>query len=194
VDVNPDYVNLAKANARRYGLEDRIHFLHVDDTSRLPYPDEQFHYITCNSVLEYVPHRYLAAVQREINRLLKVQGLLFVLGTSNRLWPREIHSQILFTNYLPRSLDSFLFPAGAPERGVFPWEVVGGFNKTACYENNDVKDAGKVYLRAREKMGNSAGRLRVLETANRILGLVGLSPGLLTPSLSVILRKVARRT
>lgn len=47
---------------------------------------------SCNSVLEYVQLRHLADLLLEIDRVLAPGGVLLVLGTSNRLWPREVHS------------------------------------------------------------------------------------------------------
>jgi SAM-dependent methyltransferase len=190
IDVNADYVNLAKANAARYGLADRIDFFHVADSTRLSFPDAQFRYITCNSVLEYVPPPLLPAVQGEIHRLLRPQGRLFILGTSNRLWPREVHSRRWFTNYLPRRLDGLLFPAGAPERGLFPWEILNGFNRIGRYANCDARDGGAVYVGARARMGMSNAKLGLLRVANQVLSGMGLSVGLITPSISLILDKI----
>lgn len=189
IDVNADYVNLAKANAARYGLADRIDFFHVVDSTHLSFPDARFRYITCNSVLEYVPPSLLPAVQQEIHRLLQPEGRLIILGTSNRLWPREIHSRRWLTNYLPRWLDRLLFPAGAPERGLFPWEIVNNFNRMGRYINRDARDGGAIYVGARAHMGMGGAKLRLLRVTNRLLSGIGLSVGLITPSIALILDK-----
>ena len=71
VDVNADYLELARLNIACYGLEQRVAVLHVPDATRLPFDDGHFDLITCNSVLEYVPHAILGSVQRELDRVLK---------------------------------------------------------------------------------------------------------------------------
>src|SRR5262249_11833704 len=42
VDIDSRYVELARLNAASYGVEDRIDFLHLTDTTRLPFPDGFF--------------------------------------------------------------------------------------------------------------------------------------------------------
>ena len=57
-------------------------------------------------------------MQRELNRVLKPDGLLLVFGTSNRLSPVEMHSGESFNNYIPRRFDQVL--GRQRERGVSP--------------------------------------------------------------------------
>lgn len=185
VDVNLDYVELARLNTACYGLEQRIAVLHVPDATRLPFEDEQFDLITCNSVLEYIPHAMLKPVQRELDRILKRGGTILVLGTSNRLWPREIHSRRWFVNYLPRRVDPLL--STDIQRGVFPWQVRFGFG--SWYRDTGLLDGGAGYLEARRRMGVSGPRKMLLTAALRMLSPLRISVGLLTPSISVLLRK-----
>ena len=188
VDVNPDYVELARLNAACYGLETRIAVLHVADTTRLPFADGQFDLITCNSVLEYVPHAILKPVQRELDRVLKRGGIILVEGTSNRLWPREIHSRRWLVNYLPQWVDPLL--STDIQRGVFPWQVRFGFGPG--YRDAGLADGGVSYLEARRRMGMSGRRRMLLHAAARLLSPLRISAGLLTPSISVRLRKDGR--
>ena len=188
VDVNSDYVELARLNAASYGLESRIEVLHVPDTTRLPFADGQFDLITCNSVLEYVPHAVLKPVQRELDRVLKRGGSILVGGTSNRLWPREIHSQRWLVNYLPQCVDRLL--ATDIQRGVFPWQVRFGFGPG--YRDAGLADGGVGYLEARRRMGVTSWRRMLLSAAIRVLSPLRISVGLLTPSISVLLRKDGR--
>jgi 2-polyprenyl-3-methyl-5-hydroxy-6-metoxy-1,4-benzoquinol methylase len=188
VDVSEAYIALARVNAARYGVANAVDFRHVGDTTQLPFPDEHFDVITCCSVLEYVPHQLLGAVQRELDRVLRAGGIVVVTGTSNRLWPREVHSRQWLVNYLPRALDS-LFPSTARERGVSPWKILRGFG--SHYENLDRLDRGRAYLDAKRSAGDGAAKRVVLAAANPVLLAAGLSIGLVTPSISVRLRKTA---
>ena len=186
IDINEQYVELAKLNAARYGLSEKITFLHVTDTTQLPFEPEQFHLVSCNSVLEYVPADILEKVQREIDRVLAKNGLIFIGGTSNRIWPKEVHSGKWWVNYLSPRLDNILFAGQNLERGVFPWQILRGFG---YYQNADLSSNGKAYLAARASMGIARNRLQILSMANRVLSLFGITVGLVTPSISVTLRK-----
>ncbi|NOX75395.1 MAG: class I SAM-dependent methyltransferase [Gammaproteobacteria bacterium] len=187
IDINEQYVKLAKLNAARYGLSEKITFLHVTDTTQLPFEPAQFHLVSCNSVLEYVPADILQKVQREIDRVLAKNGLIFIAGTSNRIWPKEVHSGKWWVNYLSPGLDNLLFAGQNLERGVFPWQILHGFGD---YQNADLNSGGKAYLAAKTSMGIARNRLQILRAANRVLSLFGVTVGLVTPSISVTLRKV----
>jgi len=186
IDIDEQYIELAKLNAARYGLSEKITFLHVTDTTRLPFEAAQFHLVSCNSVLEYVPADVLQKVQREIDRVLAKNGLIFIAGTSNRIWPKEVHSGKWCVNYLPPRLDHILFAGQSLERGVFPWQILRGFGD---YQNADLASNGKAYLAAKASMGIPQNRLQILRITNRLLGLFGITVGLITPSISVTLRK-----
>lgn len=184
VDVDGSYLCLARANAARYGVAGRIRFVHCEDSAHLRFNDAMFHTVVCNSVLEYVAPRKLPAVQQELDRILAPGGLLFVTGTSNRLWPREVHSRRWLVNYVPIFLDQVL---GVDlQRGVAPWSVRYGFGR---YDNLDWADGGQSYLDARTRMPGSRARSALLRHGNRVARLFGTSLGLLTPSISITLRK-----
>ncbi len=184
VDIDERYLRFARANAARYGVAGRIRFVHCEDSAHLPFSDATFHSVVCNSVLEYVARGKRPAVQRELDRILVPGGLLFVTGTSNRLWPREVHSRRWLVNYLPVFLDQVL---GVDlQRGVAPWSVRYGFGR---YDNCDWADEGRAYLDARTRMPGSHARSALLRHGNRLARLFGTSLGLLTPSISITLRK-----
>lgn len=186
VDVSLASVDLARANAACYQVSGSVEFIHVPDTRALPFAAQEFDFISCNSVLEYVPPPLLPAVQQEIDRTLKIGGVIYITGTSNRLAPREVQSQKWLTNYLPRAWDTVLFRGRSIQRGVFPHQIRRGFGD---YENLDWIDGGAGFLESRRRMGMSRAKLALLATANRLLHPLGLTVGLITPSLSVTLRK-----
>ncbi len=186
VDINPDYIELARLNAQRYGVAQHIQFLHISDTTQLPFAAESFDGVTIASVLHCVMCDQLPSVQREIDRVVKRGGVIQVTATSSRLWPREIHSQRWLVNYLPRAVDTLLRLPGSLQRGIFPWQVRRGFGD---YVNLDLQDRGASYLAAKAKMEHSPVKLHCLRIANRVVTSLGLSIGLCAPCIAVALRK-----
>ena len=184
VDVDDDILEIAALNARRYGFGERIHFQRLVGRERLPFPDGTLGVIICNSVLEYVSHSDLRAVLRELDRVLGPGGRLLVCGTSNRLWPRELHSRSWFTNYLPRRLDRWI---GMPaHRGVWPWELLREF---PGYRDVLAGSGSAAYRRAKGQMGLRGPKRIALEVLSRIAPVTGLSPGLLAPTITLLLEK-----
>lgn len=180
-DISADWIALARLNAARYGI-DSIRFVHTADSRRLPFADASFDLIACNSVLEYVDEDARGAVQRELDRVLAPGGAILLTGTSNRLWPREVHSRRWLVNYLPRVVDRL---RGRPlQRGVWPWAVRSGFGPH--YVNLDRAEADHFFARSRRRMGSPPLPLTLLLWAARRLG---VGPGLLAPNLSCLLRK-----
>src|SRR5437870_3039843 len=70
VDIEADYVAMARAQAESYGLTSCLSVLHITDIQSLPFPDSHFDLIICNSVLEYVHPAWRASVQAELVRVL----------------------------------------------------------------------------------------------------------------------------
>lgn len=179
-----DWLGLARLNAARYGIDD-IDFLHAPDSRRLPFADGHFDMVACNSVLEYVDPADCAAVQRELDRVLAPGGMILLTGTSNRLWPREVHSGRWLLNYLPRWLDR---PGRPPaQRGLWPWTARHGFGPH--YDNLDTARDDGFFARSRRGMGAAPRRLRALLW---LAARLGVGPGLLTQNMSCLLRKRGR--
>jgi SAM-dependent methyltransferase len=186
IDVDPGIVGLATLNATRYGVGAVTDFFALEDTRRLPFADQEFDMIVCNSVLEYIPRPIRREVQQEMDRTLRRGGVVFVTGTSNRLWPREVHSGRWIVNYLPEALDRLVRPARSRQRGMWPWEIRHGWS---TYENLDLHDQGRSYLTARRRMGANGMKYTVLRWTTVNLATLGLWMGLLAPSMAVTLRK-----
>ena len=180
-DISPDFVQLARLNALRYGRDD-ITFEWIADSRQLPFADGRFDLISCNSVMEYVAADHQKAVMAEISRVLAPGGLVLLTGTSNRLWPKEVHSRKWLTNYLPRTFDDafgYTF-----QRGLTPWSVRRGFGDG--FVNLDIPTYDGFFARSRSAMGMSGGKLQGLLMAARLLR---TGPGFLTPSMSCLLQK-----
>jgi 2-polyprenyl-3-methyl-5-hydroxy-6-metoxy-1,4-benzoquinol methylase len=183
VDVDESAVDVATLNAARYGVADAIEFVHVPDTTRMPFAPGQFDLITCVSVLEYVYPEIVGSVQQEISRVLKQGGLIMIAGTSSRAWPREVHSGRWFANYIP---DSWVSPTRL-QRGILPWQVRYGFGSR--FRNLDRADGGRAFLASRRAMGASGARAFALGSVNLVARVLGVSVGLLLPNISVTLQK-----
>jgi SAM-dependent methyltransferase len=184
IDVDPQYAELTRLNVERHRLTDRIRVLHVPDTTRLPFGDGEFGLISCNSVLEYVPPRILGAVQREIDRVVAPGGHIVILGTSNRIWPHELHSGRWLMNYVPHPLRR-LFP-GRTVESVFPWELRSGFGD---YADLLQEGGGRLIMDLKARMGVADKRLRILGAANRLLNPFGVHVGFISPTITMILQK-----
>lgn len=184
VDVSAEMVALAQSNADRYGIEG-VEFIHVRDTRQLPLPSAAFDLINCNSVLEYVQPEQLPAVQRQLDRCLKVGGRILVTGTSSRLWPREVHSKRWLVNYLPSAVDRLLLGERL-QRGITPWAVRSGFGPH--YLNLDAADGGRAFTESRARFHTPAPLLFGLTGVARLLG---VGPGMLAQNISCLLKKQA---
>ena len=187
VDINANLAALARLHASAYGLGHKVDVLHLDDSAQMPLPERDFNLIVCNSVLEYVAPTALTAIQKELLRVLAPGGLILVLATSNRLWPREVHSGKLLYNYLPRSTDG-LFSGGRRQRGLSPFTVRGGFAECALVDNQDGCSA---YLSARRRMGTKPWILSAIRGVAPVLRPFGVTVSMLTPSFAMALRRKA---
>jgi SAM-dependent methyltransferase len=181
VDADERYVAIAERNAARYG-EEKIQFRWVPAGAALPFHDSSFDFVTCASVLEYVRPQDLASLIREIDRVLIAGGVLLVLGTSNRLAPREVHSRGWLSNYIPRRLDKVF---QTRQRGIFPWQIT---RRLTGYVDL-VADDRRRYFEVREKTGDSFRKIVALKMIALAGRLLGLSCGAVTPSFFLALKK-----
>lgn len=191
VDVRAQYLPLARANAARFGLQDRIRFAPIDG-HHLPLGTGACDLVTCNSVLEYVAPMALRDLQGEIGRVLRPGGLVAVLGTSNRLWPREVHSGQWLSNYVPRWLDHLVGRVGQRlgralrlRRGLTAWQIRRGF---PGYVDLFAGDPWRL-VRLKSRMGASAMKVRALALMTRLLSPAVRSLGALLPTITMLLEK-----
>ncbi|MEP6558498.1 MAG: class I SAM-dependent methyltransferase [Burkholderiales bacterium] len=187
VDIDPAAVEIATLNAAQYELAHPIRFAHVSDSTALPFADAYFDAVVCNSVLEYVDAAHLREVQSALARVLKPGGLLIVLGTSSRFSPREVHSRRWLVNYLPALFDSMVHSPGPPQRGVWPGALRRGFGSD--FEDLDWHDHARAYLLARKAMGAGYWHVTSLAAMALLARPFGWSVGMMTPNLSLRLRK-----
>ena len=184
VDVNSGLLELAALNAQRYGVSSLIQFRLLTAGQRLPFADAVFGAITCNSVLEYVARPHLTVVLDELDRVLRPGGFLLVFGTSNALWPIEVHSRRWLVNYVPVVLDRWL--PRPIQRGVSPWRLRRRF---ASYRNVMLREGAAAYISAKRAMGLRGWKVAALRIITVLGRPLGVTPGILTPSMTLLLRK-----
>lgn len=192
IDVDTGCVAMAKANVASYGtLAGTASVRHCADTRATGIPSASMDLVLCNSVLEYVASEQFDGICLEIDRVLKPGGSLLVIGTSNRLWPREVHSGEWFLNWMPTAWAKQLSKHGAKwQPGITPWRLLRAF---PGYANRDVADGGAAFVAARREIGWPSDRVRVAAAAGKVLAYAGVSLGCLGPNLSVHLEKRPRR-
>jgi len=78
VDLNPDFLERARANAEREGLADRIS-LHRTPDDRLPLDDRTVDRVICKNVLEYVED--VVATLVDVRRILAPGGLVHAIDS-----------------------------------------------------------------------------------------------------------------
>jgi SAM-dependent methyltransferase len=185
VDPDADLIAAARANAARHGLAHSVTFVHVPDSSRLPFAPRAFDLVTAVSVLEYVAPEDLRPLLCDADRVLRPGGHFVVFATGNRLWPRETHHRRWLVNYLPYALDPVLFSRPV-RRGVWPWQIrrdLEGY-RDLCGE-----DGGRRLVAVKAREGASRRKLLALRAANRALRPLGLHHGWIAPHLAMVLEK-----
>jgi SAM-dependent methyltransferase len=188
VDIHQRFTELTLANVERFGARARVDVAWVADTRRLPFADGSFDIVSCNSVLEYVPRAQLDDVLAEAARVLRPAGLMVIVGTSNRLWPRELHSRQWLSNYLPRWVDGW-WPGTPVRRGLTGGEILAalpGFTDRLAAEPERL-------IRFKRGMGGSRPTLPLLSAAARATALAGFSLGTLLPTLTMVLQAPGAR-
>ncbi len=92
VEPNADFVELANQRAQDEKLADRVSFLHITDTTKLPFDDGRFDIVTFNAVLEHIDPKLRAPILQEAFRCLKPEGLLVITETPNKIFPYDGHT------------------------------------------------------------------------------------------------------
>lgn len=162
VGVEPNASNaiVAPLWAELCGVEDRVKFHFTDDTLHLPVEDESVDFVLASSVLEYIPGDrgpYL----REMWRALKPGGRLLIAGTSNAVWPREVHSKTWTVNWMPNfgpKLRAFLGKNTHVERGVTFGEIEAAL-PGAKFVRGDVDQLDAFVDRATRKLSFVSGAI-----------------------------------
>ncbi|MBN1264184.1 MAG: methyltransferase domain-containing protein [Anaerolineales bacterium] len=89
IDLHPKMVELGRARARRKGLEHRITF-QQGDVQSLPFEEETFDIVLCESVLSFVENK--KAALEECRRVLRPGGLI---GLNEEVWLQDPTEELL---------------------------------------------------------------------------------------------------
>lgn len=211
VEPEEAYVRVARLRARDAGLADRIRALHVPDTRRLPFEGGAFDVVTANGVLEHIPPRLRPSCLREMWRVLRPGGYLFIYESPNRLWPVDHHTTGLpLIPYLPpglafrlaRALSDRVEPTETLEDlvgrgmvGVTYWEILRALprGEARCMNLQDHQDvplflaATTAGVRSRLRRALKAAFYRVLDRV--VCRPLGVPPAAFFPLLSLCFRK-----
>ena len=179
IDINESMIEIATANVERYNMRNNIEIKHVADTSNQPFENDSFDLILANSVLEYVKPSDLPTIIKELHRVLKPDGQLFICGTASRIAPKEIHSGRWLINYLPSTFDRL---AGKNfQRGLNPFLLARSIDGYFTHTLNSAWQKGRVAIH-----GNLSTSMRMFE---QIWRTVGISPGWASPHIELLLQK-----
>lgn len=74
----------------QYGLESRIELKIEGVSTKLPYSDEHFDFIYARLVLHYLDNQRLKQTLKEIKRILKKDGLFYIVVRSRNEWEAKL--------------------------------------------------------------------------------------------------------
>ena len=177
MDYNPDYCNIARLRAARYGLELNVA---VAAGERLPYPDASFDCVLCLDVLEHVADA--ASVMREMWRVLLPGGVVLTTVPNRRAF-RDPHYHLPLINWLPRSLAERVIERAGRSKGegllhdrqahadlnTYTW---GEFRRAATTAGFEVRDQVEQRIMRGEVRQLTGFRRTLLNTLVRV-GLFG---------------------
>lgn len=186
VDIDPRFIDVANDNIMAYGFNHKINLQQIDCSGKLPFQDHSFDLIIANSVLEYVDDAIIHLLLNELDRILAPNGIILIQGTSNRLWPKEVHSKRLFVNYIPRFIDKII--GKKIQRGISPFKIKRSFSN---YTHLELSDKSEQYLKIRSLTGWSKKRIQLIRMIAHLISPIGLSPGMLLPNITMTLHKKA---
>ena len=75
---------------QQYGLESRIELKIEDVSTKLPYSNEHFDFIYARLVLHYLDNQRLKQTLKEIKRILKKDGLFYIVVRSRNEWEAKL--------------------------------------------------------------------------------------------------------
>ena len=209
VEINKVSVEIAHLRARDCGLEKSITFHYVEDSASLGFEAGSFDIILADGVFEHIPPKERPRHFREIWRVLKPGGFLFIIETPNSVWPVDSHTTGLpFVPYLPLRLArqyAVIFSRRVSSedtvedllikgmRGVSYWELRRALKGFEVIANDDVNRFFRLALskpqpKVRKKM------IRLLRCPFKVLDatickLFRIPVAALLPNLSLCIRK-----
>lgn len=107
--IDPKGVEFARGEIEKAGLGESVVVKREDVSEPLPYPAGHFDFVYARLVLHYLPREALDRALRELNRVLKREGRLFVVvrsveGTEARDPNAVLDPETGMTSYLSRGM------------------------------------------------------------------------------------------
>jgi 2-polyprenyl-3-methyl-5-hydroxy-6-metoxy-1,4-benzoquinol methylase len=104
VDLDPDFLGIAELRARHYGLSS-VTFVCSSVPDRLPDDLGMFDYVMMSATYEHLLPDERTTIMRELWKVLRPGGVLFLNQAPHRWYPLEFHTTGLpLLNYLPAPL------------------------------------------------------------------------------------------
>ncbi len=82
-EIGLDFTNQA---IKKYGMSERIEIKIEDVSKPMPYKSNSFDFVYARLVLHYLSRQQLESALKEIHRVLKPNGLFFVVARNNKEW------------------------------------------------------------------------------------------------------------
>jgi SAM-dependent methyltransferase len=206
-DVDPDFVEMARAKVEDLHLAKVRRLLHLTDeeTTRLPFPDETFGLVLAIGVVEHLAPQGRSRHVNEWWRVVAPGGHLVVLDTPNRAFPLETHSVGLpAIQWLPpRIAFAYARLARAQFRGASfeqfdrhgawrnAWlrECLPAGDRIALLDVTEEAGYGWRFFRDTARSRTRRALLPLFGMACGTLRLLGLPPSLALPYFNIVLRK-----
>ncbi|MFH1620995.1 MAG: class I SAM-dependent methyltransferase [Patescibacteria group bacterium] len=203
VEPVANFVQLAKHRIMDEGLENQINFIHLEDTSKLPFVDQSFDIITFSAVIEHIHPKIRTSILRDAYRCLKPNGRLVITETPNRAFPYDGHTTHLpILPWLPLILSAKIakyFSCNSPrglskdeyiEEGLIGgnyWQIKKALSGANCLNLNSGDAEWKCGLK------NSSHLLcTLLNIAESILKIFSLPLAAFMPVLDLVFQKPAK--
>ncbi len=94
-------------------------FVQAEDSAQLPFKNEQFDAVFLNGLIEHLLPEERKSILAEALRVTRLGGFVFVTETPNKRFPRNSHTKLWLSEWLPLSLAAKLAHSLGP-RNDFP--------------------------------------------------------------------------
>ncbi len=175
-------LRLAQSRLRRNSIPDR---LVAASGLRLPFKDGTFDLILSHNVAEHVKDMF--SYFCEMHRVLKPSGI-GLIGTANRVWPRDSHFALLFAPWLPnRLLKFYAVVRGRHRKGDLwdtfwrtPWTIIRVLQRIGF----EIVATTAYYMKPKEESKNKFRR----KIIDKLLG-IGIKIDYFSPTIRLCVRK-----
>ncbi len=116
VDLVNDYSSIWRARLAEAGFPRVGTFVQAGDSTHVPFREGSFDAVFLNGLVEHLTPEERAAILRESLRLARVGGYVFITETPNRWFPRNSHTKLWGSEWLPLEVAADLASKHGPRR------------------------------------------------------------------------------